>query len=153
MSIKSKRKLKYTGITPPSSFLIHPATLQFIKNNKNNDNETIYKKDSILQNSGKYKNIFAIPRIDFNPNKILSFYNIKYIVDLEEYIKHFTNSILLSKRLISLFFDNNKNLNNITPDDIPNIYEFINRNYNINNDTIYNNFKKLDKKTFNNIFI
>lgn len=138
------RKIKNNGITPSNSFLIHPATLKFIKQNQDKENK-------LYLNNTKKSDIFLTPQIAFNPKTILEFYNITYITDLEEYIaKDYTKQNKI--RLIKLFFNLHKNIKNINFNSIPNIITFLSSYYDTNTKTIENKLNKIKDDTFENIF-
>lgn len=133
------RKIKNSGITPPQSYLIHPATLAIIKKNQESK---IY--------SEKTKNTtFLYPTISFNKQTLLSFYNIKYLSDLEE--KLFNYPELTRIRLLKLLLDQTK-LTNLSQDKLPNIFNFLEEYYNINTKTVEKNLSMLNKKTFDDVF-
>lgn len=137
--MKSSRKIKNSGINPSNSFLVHPITLQHLKNNN--------KDDTIKEDFNK---IMLIPEIKFDEKKILSYYNINYIQDLEDNFSFYSNSLKL--RLLKLYFNLNRNIKNITSENFPNIFDFIANHYKINQKNIENKFKKLSQNTFEELF-
>ncbi|ADO67522.1 hypothetical protein crov488 [Cafeteria roenbergensis virus] len=134
------RKIKTPGINP-SSYLIHPATLKFIKKNQN--------KQPIKTNTSN-KNVMLIPKISFSYQEILSAYQIKYIQDLNDNINNFGK--LTKIRLINLYFKYNKNIKHYQETDIPNIYTFLTDEFNLSSQEIYNNLTLLKDKLFQDIF-
>lgn len=132
------RKIKNIGITPSNNFLIHPATLAMIKQNQNN---------KISNNNNK--NFYLIPSVNFSKDDILKFYNISYISDLENNILSYTD--LTKIRLLKLILSKS-NFKNLTKDRLPNIYNFLLKYYNLNNNTLNNKLKLLSTKCYEDIF-
>lgn len=138
------RKIKKNGITPSNSFLIHPATLKFLKQNQD-------KENNLYLNNTKTSDVFLTPEISFNPKTILEFYNIKYINELENYIdQDYTNQNKI--RLIKLFFYTNKNIKNLNQNYIPNIINFLSSYYNLSHKQIENKLSDIKDKNFEDIF-
>lgn len=138
------RKIKKNGITPSNSFLIHPATLKFLKQNQD-------KENNLYLNNTKTSDVFLTPEISFNPKTILEFYNIKYINELENYIdQDYTNQNKI--RLIKLFFYTNKNIKNLNQNSIPNIINFLSSYYNLSHKQIENKLSDIKDKNFDDIF-
>lgn len=132
------RKIKNIGITPSNNFLIHPATLAMIKQNQNN---------KISNNNNK--NFYLIPSVNLSKDDILKFYNISYISDLENNILSYTD--LTKIRLLKLILSKS-NFKNLTKDRLPNIYNFLLKYYNLNNNTLNNKLKLLSTKCYEDIF-
>ena len=126
----NKRNLDNTpGIKPPRSFLIHPATMNLIENNKKTNTSKLTK----LQTED-----FLIPQINITPQNILSIYNIKYISDLEDNLNDFPDNN--KYRLIKLFFQNN-DIKNINKESLPNIISFLTKFTKLSTSDIIKNLK------------
>lgn len=136
------RKINTPGINP-SSYLVHPATLKFIKNNQDKE------KISINKNRNKQDSLL-IPKISFPYQTILNSFQIKYIKDLNDNLDNFGE--LNKIRLINIYFKFNKNLKNYTKNDIPYIYEFLSQKFNLTNKEIFKNLTSLKEKSFQDIF-
>lgn len=128
----NSRKIKTQGINP-SSFLIHPATLRFIKKNQNINKITLETKS--------HQNVMLIPEISFSAETILDYYEIKYLKDLED--KLFDYPDLTRIRLLKIFFTNNKTIKNYQENNIPNIYNFLKEKFNFKTNTINNELTNL----------
>ena len=131
------RKIKNQGIVPSNSYLIHPATLLLVKQNQ------------IKQPAKKEQNIYLIPSINFTPNEILQFYNITYITDLENTINQYPPLTII--RLLKLLL-NNTNLNNLTKDKLPNIYDFLLNYFDLDTSTLNKKLNLIKKKSFDDVF-
>ena len=140
----NSRKINTPGINP-SSYLVHPATLKFIKKNQDKDKITIDKN----KNKNKSESLL-IPKIHFSYETILSSFNIKYIKDLDDNLDNFGKFNKI--RLIDIYFKYNKDLKNYTKNDIDNIYLFLSQEFNLSNKQIYNNLTSLKNKSFEDIF-
>ena len=118
--MNNTRTIKKSGINP-SSYLIHPTTLKMMEN-----------KNKHLNTKNKHTDIdpLLLPKIEFDNKTILEYYNIQYLDDLEENINLYSDRQKI--RLIKLFFGNNKNIKKYADYDIPKIYEFLERHFNIN---------------------
>ena len=134
----NSRKIKNQGITPPNSYLIHPATLLLVKQNniKKNKNNTS-------------QNLLITPSINFSTEDILLAYNITYITDLEKTIEDFPE--LTRIRLLKLLLSNN-NLHNLSETKLPRIYNFLLNYYNLNKSNLNTKLSSLKNKSFEQVF-
>ena len=136
------RKIKTPGINP-SSYIIHPATLKFIKKNQDKEKITAHPTND-------YSQVMLIPKISFTYEEILNFYKIKYIQDLDNNLHTFPKSTKI--RLIDLYFKYNKSIKHFKQLDIKNIYNFLEKEFNLSSQQIYKNLTKLKEDSFKNIF-
>lgn len=135
----NSRKIKNKGIIPSNSFLIHPTTLLIVKQTE------IKQKKIKTQN----KNIYLIPSINFSKEEILKFYNITYIIDLENTLNNYPE--LTRIRLLKIILSNS-NITNITKDKQPNIYNFLLNYFNLDKISLNKKLNLLQTKSFNDIF-
>lgn len=115
---------KQDGIIPPNSFLIHPATMRLIKNNKNKD----------LSNIKNLKtNDFLTPQINVDSNIILKAFDVKYILDIENNFNNITDRNKI--RLLKILIKQNKDIRNTK--NIPKIINFLQEYYNTNSKDVF----------------
>ena len=128
---------------PHNSLLKHPATLKKIQENVDD-----LKKNN--KNNKTNIDIKNIPEINFEIKDILKSFEIEYISDLEEKLEFFTDTNKL--RLIKLIFKQFKGKLKIQKDNIPKITSFLKDTYNLNDKDIENKFKKINDKSFKELF-
>lgn len=138
----NSRKIKTPGINP-SSYLIHPATLKFIKKNQDKKKITVEPKNEI-------DDVMLIPEISFSYEEILNSYKIKYIQDLNENLNKYSDNTKI--RLIDLYFKFNKSIKNYDKQHIENIYSFLEDEFLLDSKQIYNKLTQLKEKSFQKIF-